>query len=541
NQTSRSSGLFKMPFQRIIPADAKGDLVAVQPDMVTIVGGERALNGYGASIEILPATAAQDGYLSSTDWTAFDAKQAALSFGDLTAASNKISIGGTGTGALIGAGASVDVNEGNLTHNNLGGLTTGDPHTQYILADGSRAFTNEIKTSKAEVGIATLLALANTHSHVNNYGCAINFKANGSGFPDTPYDVATIQGIITNITTGDGALIFQTSNAGTLTEAARFNALGYLGLATATPACRLQVAETVTTSPRGIMSAQYNAGTDGARFHMRKARGSLASPAIVVTGDNLGRLVASGYDGVNYLETAAIMFGTEGTIGETRVPTNISFWTGSNAAPSVVSERMRINSAGNIGIGVAPTNTRVQISGVAGDSVLGIVASTTTGQSWGMVISAGTNSSDAALRIYNAASNVSYMYIRGDGTVGFGTTSPAAKVAINGGLNVGADTDPGDNNAYIAGDCSALTFTDRTPHFDGDALGAIKAIKGRDGQIDHSTLPEFARKVFSLMDSDGQITQEEGRDLGAMISMHTVALQQLAALVEELQAKAKLN
>ena len=45
--------------------------------------------------------------------------------GNLTANSTKIAIGGTGTGALIGAGASVDVNEGNLAHNNIGSLQGG--------------------------------------------------------------------------------------------------------------------------------------------------------------------------------------------------------------------------------------------------------------------------------------------------------------------------------------------------------------------------------------------------------------------------------
>lgn len=56
-----------------------------------------------------------------------------ISKGDLAAGSSKIILGGTGAGALIGVGASVDVVEGNITHNNLGGLTTGDPHTQYLL------------------------------------------------------------------------------------------------------------------------------------------------------------------------------------------------------------------------------------------------------------------------------------------------------------------------------------------------------------------------------------------------------------------------
>ena len=56
--------------------------------------------------------------------------------GNLTAGSSKITIGGTGTGALIGAGASVDVVESNVIHNNLGGLTTGDPHSQYAFLTG---------------------------------------------------------------------------------------------------------------------------------------------------------------------------------------------------------------------------------------------------------------------------------------------------------------------------------------------------------------------------------------------------------------------
>jgi len=53
------------------------------------------------------------------------------------------------------------------------------------------------------------------------------------------------------------------------------------------------------------------------------------------------------------------------------------------------------------------------------------------------------------------------------------------------------------NEAYFTGDVSALTFTDRTPYYEGDALAALKAITGKDGEIDHSTLPEFARKTIS--------------------------------------------
>jgi hypothetical protein len=82
---------------------------------------------------------------------------------------------------------------------------------------------------------------------------------------------------------------------------------------------------------------------------------------------------------------------------------------------------------------------------------------------------------------------------------------------------------------YITNDCSALTFTDRTPFYEGNAVEEIKKIKGNSGNIDHSTLPEFARRTHA----DGS----DGRDLGAMISVLVKAVQELSAEVEALKQK----
>lgn len=46
--------------------------------------------------------------------------------------------------ATYGDNLNLVVNPANVTHNSLGGLTTGDPHTQYTLASGTRAFTGNI-------------------------------------------------------------------------------------------------------------------------------------------------------------------------------------------------------------------------------------------------------------------------------------------------------------------------------------------------------------------------------------------------------------
>ena len=135
------------------------------------------------------------------------------------------------------------------------------------------------------------------------------------------------------------------------------------------------------------------------------------------------------------------------------------------------------------------------------------------------------------------------MTINRSGNVGIGTTNPT-----NGVLEV-------TGQVYFSANCSALSFTDRTPFYEGDALAEIKAIKGIDGEIDHTTLPEFARVQRTIIvepaieakeatETEPAITAKEAvtkiqqeRDLGAMISILVKAVQQLTDEVELLKVK----
>jgi len=99
-------------------------------------------------------------------------------------------------------------------------------------------------------------------------------------------------------------------------------------------------------------------------------------------------------------------------------------------------------------------------------------------------------------------------------------------------------------NLYLNGNVSASSFTDRTPFFEGDALSQIKKIKGNgNGEIDHTTLPEFTQKKVEHKHTDKKTKKEviesveTGRDLGAMISMLTVAVQQITDRLEKLENK----
>jgi hypothetical protein len=98
-----------------------------------------------------------------------------------------------------------------------------------------------------------------------------------------------------------------------------------------------------------------------------------------------------------------------------------------------------------------------------------------------------------------------------------------------------------DGDMYVVDDCSADTFTDHTPYYEGDALAELRLIKGKDGKIDHDTLPAFTRRQTTVkqlkIDKSGEYEDvpAPGRDIGATVSMLVVAIQQLADRLDQLQ------
>ena len=122
---------------------------------------------------------------------------------------------------------------------------------------------------------------------------------------------------------------------------------------------------------------------------------------------------------------------------------------------------------------------------------------------------------------------------------------------------VEAAVDPGAGGAYVTFDCdtayttaamyvatnmSALSITDRTPHYEGDALAELRQVRGKTRtvkgkavrEIDHDSIPAFAR--VRVVDTKTNEARDE-RDLGAMISILTVAVQQLDARLDALEGR----
>ncbi len=85
-------------------------------------------------------------------------------------------------------------------------------------------------------------------------------------------------------------------------------------------------------------------------------------------------------------------------------------------------------------------------------------------------------------------------------------------------------------NVWIAGDCSAATFTDHTPAYEGNALTDLKYVTNDDqGKINHKTLPKFAQAIFKDPKTGQEIEGQEieGRNIGNMVSILVKAIQEL--------------
>lgn len=104
------------------------------------------------------------------------------------------------------------------------------------------------------------------------------------------------------------------------------------------------------------------------------------------------------------------------------------------------------------------------------------------------------------------------------------------------------------NDLWVRDNVSAGSFTDRTPHYTGEAVKELRGIKGKkeNGKdvIDHDTLPSFMRRDFKHADKKNKkgrvISQgetEPGRDIGGSISVLIKAIQELDSRLDAIESR----
>ena len=248
------------------------------------------------------------------------------------------------------------------------------------------------------------------------------------------------------------------------------------------------------------------------------------------------------------------------------------------------TQAMTLDASGRLLLNRTTNNNNeiLQISGNANTLCSAFFANTTTGQSYGAYIAAGTNSTDYALRIQNAAANTDYLKVTGDGNVGIGTTSPNAvpdsgfvfqpgwSGAGNSAFAVGHASGSAGGSVYAAwylnstsiGSISQSGTTAVAYNTSSDyrlkntiapmtgALAKVALLKpctykwnadGSDGQgfIAHElaeVVPQCVTGEKNAVNEDGSI-KSQGIDTSFLVATLTAAIQEQQALITQLTAR----
>ncbi|MDO8183849.1 MAG: tail fiber domain-containing protein [bacterium] len=211
---------------------------------------------------------------------------------------------------------------------------------------------------------------------------------------------------------------------------------GNVGIGTSTPQQKLSMYDAsnaylqlVSDNNAGIYLEDYNSAPNNALIY-KTARGSFGTPTTLASGDIIGDIQGNAYDGSSFILGSRILHNVDGTVGTNDMPTRLSFWTTPDGS-ATIAERMRIDNAGNIGIGTTTPQwllnpfsaTAPQLSLSAGAGIAQWAFRNAGGNLYfATTTTAGTaTSSPSALTILNSG-----------GYVGVGTAAPTQKLTVTG-------------------------------------------------------------------------------------------------------------
>jgi len=183
-----------------------------------------------------------------------------------------------------------------------------------------------------------------------------------------------------------------------------------------------------TDEPTSSLSLIRNtANTNAPRLIFGKTRGSsLGANVVVQDNDVLGNIAFVGNDGTDLASFAAnIAAFVDGTPGSNDMPGRLVFSTTADGAASV-TERMRIDSSGNVGIGTTSPAQIFHVKNTGSHTTWRI-----ENDNADFLIQAGDAGADG-LHFYDMDNTAYRMTIANSGNVGIGTTSPGRTLDVNG-------------------------------------------------------------------------------------------------------------
>jgi hypothetical protein len=369
----------------------------------------------GSTLSILQSGAAQNGYLSSTDWTTFNNKISSSSLSSIFpftpvsyGNSTSTTIGFT-NGLLSTASSTFTANTyfpGSGIWNSSGnvGIGTTTPATM-LSVWGSAAINGATVTQTIDSGAAT------TPSR-------LGFYTNGT---------ANAQWFIGNAGTSNESRfqIARKTGAGAFTEYVAVDTSGNVGIGTTTPSVKLHL---YSTSPV-VHLTDSNASADEQTWSINGNAGSLAFQGINDAGSGGGDYVAFTRSGNSML--------------------GLTFYDNAAAKNFISNAGDSYFTSGNVGIGTTTPNQALSVIGGIqlvdnGDALnltrtsnnvwdFGFGEDTYTSNNIGLRFDgSGTGDTGNAIQFYDFLTSTPRLTVQRGGNVGIGTTSPSVALHIDG-------------------------------------------------------------------------------------------------------------
>ncbi len=216
-----------------------------------------------------------------------------------------------------------------------------------------------------------------------------------------------------------------------------FYPVGNVGIGTSTPAANFHVQN---GGPLNVFFDKIDSNTWGATIGLRKARGTPGTPAAVINGDQLANITARGHDGTAFsTASGAIRMTATQNWTNSAQGTNMTFLTTPNGGTAAASltERMRIDSNGNVGIRTTTPNNSLHVftSGAA----TGVLVQSDTNMSALSFRDSGTGTNPQVVShgndLYLQTAGSERMRVTQAGRVGINTAAPDGLLHVEGGGN----------------------------------------------------------------------------------------------------------
>lgn len=367
------------------------------------------------------------------------------------AAGNGLTVQAGGTSAGSG-----NVDGGDLTLSSGAAFGTGTSSLHFKTADGGAPVESMTILGNGNVGIGTTSAAAKTEIKFDSAttpGLRISSPSLTTGSPSLELFNGGNFAYAWRANDADSTLRLSNSSASFPgTDLMAIDLSGKVGIGTTSPTSALEVASNSSTG--GIIARRAETATNPAYLTLFRTRNTLSSPQTLTADDGIGEVRFSTIDtGSTERKVAAIAAEAEGAAGTSSIATRLVFRTTPDGTSGGTSERMRINAAGNVGIGSNNPQSKLDVNGAAdfgGDGAVNLYLAAVSGTNEGAQINfAGSTGYDhwvndvyqqkfriandsvtnGTVEIANFGAGVTGLTVEGEVKVGTGSTACAAGVA----------------------------------------------------------------------------------------------------------------